>query len=182
MGVATMVPHRWTARRSGASLSKGQNRLGCQPQSARRHRFEKEADALHHEVCDLLKRALQIGRGIGWDRPETIRARLLVNDLRKRANGRGAPIPVHWFSELDLDFGVSDPGDVAEGIDDVLASLAKHGSHETIELWRLAARAYHTAKREDDACRCQSETAECLVAEAEAALSKRNSRCSPLTT
>src|SRR5262249_33006561 len=60
-------------------------------------RFEKEADALHREVRDLLRRALQIGRGIGWDKPETIRARLLVNDLRKRANGRGAPIPVHWF-------------------------------------------------------------------------------------
>jgi hypothetical protein len=137
-------------------------------------RFEKEADALHREVRDLLRRALQIGRGIGWDKPETIRARLLVNDLRKRANGRGAPIPVHWFSELDLDFGVSDPGEVAEGIDDVLEPLAKPGSHETIELWRLAARAYHMAKREDDARRCQSEAAECLVAEAEAA-SQQNS-------
>jgi hypothetical protein len=138
-------------------------------------RFEKEADALHHEVRDLLRRALQIGRGIGWDKPETIRARVLVNDLRKRANSRGAPIPVHWFSELDLDFAVSDPGEVAAGIDDVLKSLIESGSHETIDLWRLAARAYHLAKKDDDAHRCQSEAAERLVAEAEAALSKQNS-------
>src|SRR5580700_5419359 len=38
----------------------------------------------------------------------------------KRANGSGMLAPVCWFSCLDLDFGVSDPGEVAVGIDHVL--------------------------------------------------------------
>jgi hypothetical protein len=138
-------------------------------------RFEKKPDALHHEVRDLLRRALRIGRAIGWDKPEIMRARLLVSDLRKRANKRGAPVPVHWFSELDLDFGVSDSAEVAEGLDDVLKSLPQSASQQTIELWRLAARAYRLAKREGDTHRCQSGAAECLVAEAEAALARQNS-------
>ena len=139
-------------------------------------RFEKEESALHYKARNFLRRALQIGRAIGWDKPETIRARNMVTDLRQRANAYGAPIPIRWFSELDLDSGVSDPAIVAGGIDEVLKAIPEcTASHTVVDLWRLAARAYRAAKREDDAHRCQFEAAERLVAEAESALSKQNS-------
>jgi hypothetical protein len=111
---------------------------------------------------------LQIGRSIGWDKAETVAARLLVVQLRKRANGSGMSAPVHWFSRLDLDFGVSDPGEVAVGVDGVLNVMQGLESMPgLLDLWRLAARAYHLAKRDSAAYRCKTAAAECLVAEAE---------------
>jgi hypothetical protein len=133
-------------------------------------RFSKENDdgGLQYQVCNHLRRALQIGRSIGWDRAETMAARLLVAQLRKRANGVGMLVPVQWFSRLDLDFGVSDPAEVAAGIDDVLKTLQRHENmHALVNLWRLAARAYHLSKQDHDAYRCKAAAAECLVAEAE---------------
>lgn len=108
----------------------------------------------------------------GRDQAEMVAPRALVVQLRKGANGAGMPAPVHWFSKLDLDFGVSDPAEVAAGIEDVLKSLeAAAHSPVVIDLWRLVARAYRDAKKNDDAYRCQSMAAECLVAEAESAAS-----------
>jgi hypothetical protein len=84
--------------------------------------------------------------------------------------------PVLWFGELDLDFGVSDPAEVAAAIDDILAvPSADANSHVVVELWKLAARAYHLAKKDDDKWRCQSEAAERLVSDAEADLVRPNS-------
>ena len=139
-------------------------------------RFEKEGGALQHEARDYLRRALQIGRAIGWDRAETIAARDWVSQLRRRAIDRSALIQVHWFSELDLDFGVSDPSDVATGIEQVLDGVATEGgSHIVLELRRLAARAYHEAKDSESENRCRAQAAECLVAEAEQAFTKQGS-------
>jgi hypothetical protein len=63
--------------------------------------------ALEYEVRDHLRRALQLGRRIGWDKPATQAARDVAAELRKAANDAGTTPAVHWFSELDLDFGVS---------------------------------------------------------------------------
>jgi hypothetical protein len=131
---------------------------------------EDEDGGLQHDARDYLRRALQIGRAIGWEKAETVAARLLLIELRKRANGAGMPNPVYWFSSLDLDLSVSDPAEVAEGVDDVLQSL-QGDTNSVIDLWRLAARAHHLGRNNDDAHRCQSEAAECLVAEAERTLS-----------
>ena len=128
---------------------------------------ENEDGGLQHEACAHLRRALQIGRSIGWDKAETIAARLLVAQLRKRANGAGMPVPAHWFSRLDLDFGVSDPTEVAQGINDVVNALQGHENMALVDLWRLAAHGYHLAKKDDDAHRCKAAAAECLVAEAQ---------------
>jgi hypothetical protein len=135
-----------------------------------RWRFQEEDEdgGLQHETCAHLRRTLQIGRGIGWEKAETVAARLLLVELRKRANGAGTPVLIDWFSRLDLDFGVSDPADVAAGVDDVLEALhGQENMHAIGDLWRLAARAYHLAKRDDDAYRCKAAAAECLVAEAD---------------
>lgn len=139
-------------------------------------RFEKEGGALQHGARDYLQRALQIGRAIGRDKAETIAAREAVILLRKRATEIRALVPVLWFAELDLDFGVSDPTEVGGGIDEVLAAVpADASSHFVIALWRLGARAYHDAKRPEDKYRCQSKAAERLVADAEASLAGPNS-------
>ncbi len=138
--------------------------------------FEKEGGALHPPARDYLRRALQVGRAIGWDNVETIAATRLSFRFRKRATKMRALAPVLWFSELDLDFRVSDPAEVAAAIDDVLAvPSADANSHVVVELWKLAARAYHVAKKDDDKWRCQSEAAERLVSDAEADLVGPNS-------
>jgi len=130
---------------------------------------DEEPGALKSKARDYLRRALQIGRGIGWDKAETRAARELAIELRKAANAAGVLIPIYWFSELDLDFELSDPADVGTDLDMILQSLpAETDTHTKVDLWKLAARAYHDAKKTDDATRCQFEAAECLVAEAEA--------------
>lgn len=132
-------------------------------------RFETEGGVLHPPARDYLRRALQVGRAIGWDNVETIAAREAVILLRKRATESRALVPVLWYAELDLDFGVSDPAEVAAAIDEILAvPSADANSHVVVELWKLAARAYHLAKKDEDKFRCQSEAAECFVSDAEA--------------
>jgi hypothetical protein len=139
-------------------------------------RYNEEGGALAHDVRDYLRRALQIGRAIGWEKPETLAARKLAVELRERANYGRAPVPVYWFSELDLDFEVSDPAEVAASIDTVLKALPSEAdSHTAVDLWRLGARAYRLAKNDEEARRSQAEAAEGLVAEAEAALSGQHS-------
>ncbi len=131
--------------------------------------FSDELGALKRDARDYLLRALQIGRALGWEKPETIAARDLVKKLREQALVKGALVPIHWFSALDLDFGISDPGDVGACIHGILAAHSeKANPHAVVDLWRLAARAYHLAKKDDDKNRCLSEAAETLVTEAEA--------------
>jgi hypothetical protein len=124
---------------------------------------------LKHDACDLLRRALQIGKAVGWDKEEAIAARETLTELRARAVRTRQPIPSLWFSELDLDFGVSDPAAVGKDIEGLIGALsAEADSHTIVELWRLAARAYHFARRENDKNRCRAAAAERLVLIAEA--------------
>ena len=133
-------------------------------------RFQKELGALQYNVRDYLRRALQIGRAIGWDKPETIAAQEVVILLQKRAIEMRALVPVLWFCELDLDSRVSNPAEVAAGIDEMLRALPDGAnSHVVMDLWRLAGLGYHFAKKDDDKYRCQTEAAERLVSDAEAA-------------
>lgn len=131
-----------------------------------RYRFATEGGALHHSAEQYLRRALQIGRAIGWDKPIPLSARELTAELRKQAIERRALVPIQWFCGLDLDFAVSDPGQVASDLNDVLAALSTDAkSHVTVDLWRLTARAYHLAKLNDERDRCRAEAAECLASQ-----------------
>ena len=49
---------------------------------------------------------------------------------------------------------------------------ANANGHLVVDLWRLAAGAYHLAKREPDKQRCLAEAAERLVADAESAVAR----------
>jgi len=128
--------------------------------------FGHNDGALEFRAGDLLRRALHIGSAIGRGKPETVRARDAVIRLRGQAAMRRLPAPMIWFAELDLDFSASDPLPVAAGIEEVLAAGDVDFRART-SLWRLAARAYHTAKQDADAHRCLAEAAEAMVAEAE---------------
>jgi hypothetical protein len=138
--------------------------------------FTDGSGALDHGACELLRRALHIGRTIGWDKSETVRARETVVRLRERAIALRATVATIWFAELDLDFGVSDPVAVAAGIEEVLAAPANAEVHPLVSLWRLAARGYHVAKQDDDKHRCQAQAAEVMAAEAERILTGQGQR------
>ncbi len=132
------------------------------------YRFAAEGGALQHEARDYLGRALQIGRAVGWNKPETVLARELLRTLRQRALRLHASVPIYWFCDLDLDLAVSDPAEIGAGLDRVLAAAPTGESfHSRVELWRLAARAYHLAKKQEDKSRCLAEAAEQLVHEAQ---------------
>jgi hypothetical protein len=128
--------------------------------------FAHNDGALEFGARDLLRRALHIGWSIGWDKPETLRARAAVVRLREHAVTLRAAVPLIWFAELDLDFSVSDALLVATGIEEVLAAT-EADVHVRTSLWRLAARAYHVAKRDADKHRCLAQAAEAMVAEAD---------------
>ena len=128
--------------------------------------FAHNDGALEYGARDLLRRALYIGRAIGWDKPETLRARDAVVRLRAQAVTLRAAVPLIWFAELDLDFSLSDPLLVAGAIEEVLAATEANVDIRA-SLWRLAARAHHVAKRDVDKHRCLAQAAEAMVAEAD---------------
>jgi hypothetical protein len=132
------------------------------------HRFAIEDGALHHTSRDYLQRALLIGRSVGWEKPETVAARGLILKLREQAIDKRALVPIHWFCELSLNFSVSEPAEIGRSLDEVLAGVPPDtSSHIVVDLWRLAAQAYHSARNENDKNRCLTGAAERLVAEAQ---------------
>jgi hypothetical protein len=127
-------------------------------------RFDNEQGVLKHEACELLRRALSIARGRGLDPSAAAPPRELVADLRKSSFEQRLPIPALWFAHLDLDFGVSDPGEVGTGVESLVAELpAETDGHAVVNLWRLASRAFHLAKKDSDQHRSQAAAAEQLV-------------------
>ena len=123
--------------------------------------------ALEYRSCDLLRRALYIGRAIGSDKPEVIRARNAVVRIRKQAIKLRKVHAILWFAELDIELGISGSAAVAVEIEDILSEPADANVHLLISLWRLAARGYHLGKQNDDKYRCQIQAAETMSAEAE---------------
>jgi hypothetical protein len=136
-------------------------------------RYDDEVGILAHDVEEYLRRSLQIGRAIGWSKPETIAARDLAADIRQRAIKSRSLVPVHRYCSLDLDFKISNPGEVATSIETMLKCRTKEDQarendfHTVTDLWRLASRGYRIAKREEDASRCKVEAAEQLVSASE---------------
>ena len=134
----------------------------------KKDRLDRDDPLLGLTARDVLRRALSMGRPIGWDSDEVLAARALVPAIRARASKTSNPAPVHWFSEMDLDFGISNPAKIAAEIEAYLCTgIPESGSHMIVELWRLAARAHHYAKDDDGKYRCSTSAAEALVAESE---------------
>src|SRR6185312_9434940 len=128
-------------------------------------------EALGHDSIEILWRTLQIGRQIGWDKESTKIARTLLVNHRLRAVKEGAISEIRELSELDLNFGVSDPADVAADIEATVQKLSSSTDfHQRNWLWKLAAKGYHYGKQSDVAEHAWIEAAECLVALAESQL------------
>ncbi len=84
---------------------------------ALKFRFDNEPGALKYEARNLLRRSLSIARAMGLDETAASGPRAIVADLRARSLENPAPIPALWFGHLDLDFGVSDPGEIGKGVE-----------------------------------------------------------------
>jgi hypothetical protein len=126
--------------------------------------FEKGNGALTFRARDLLQRALLIGRAIGSEKAGPLAARQTAANLRTRSFEKLLPIPALWFGHLDLEFRISDPAELAREVEVMITHLQAGTDSDTIvDLWRLAARAYHLAKRTDDEHRSQCAAAEQLV-------------------
>lgn len=135
---------------------------------ALKDRLDRDDPLLGLTARDVLRRALSMGRPLGWDSDEVVAARELLSAIRARAVTSSNPVPVHWFFEMDLDFSISDPSVIAAEIEGYLTGdVPEPGSHMIVELWRLAARGHHYAKDEDGKNRCRTGAAEALVAESE---------------
>ncbi|HEV2570826.1 MAG TPA: hypothetical protein VGU72_03750 [Beijerinckiaceae bacterium] len=131
-------------------------------------RFGNQFDALSYEVCDLLRRALQISRAIGWEKPEAIAAREMVAELRGRAIQNGQINAVSLYSNLDLDFYVSDPTLVGKELEELISRSSDTIDQQScVDLWRLCARAYRYAKNSDRQHHANAATAEQLANMAE---------------
>ncbi|GGK34831.1 DUF7380 domain-containing protein [Salinarimonas ramus] len=131
-------------------------------------RLERSDPVLGLATRDALRRALTIGRAVGWNNDEVATCRDWVIAIRERALKDGNPVPVHWFFEMDLDFNISAPEDLAAEIEQFLTSRNDFANpHIVVELWRLAVRAYHIAKDDNGKYRCRTAAAEALVTEAE---------------
>ncbi|WP_245322165.1 hypothetical protein [Bradyrhizobium sp. LTSPM299] len=130
-----------------------------------RFRFDTDqTGALRHQARDLLKRALFIGRGTGMDKNGPSEAQKLVSDLRKRSVEKQQPRPAQMFGHLDLYFRISDAAQVGKDVETLITRLpVETDLHALVDLWRLAARAYHLAKLDNDKNRSQSAAAELLV-------------------
>jgi hypothetical protein len=129
----------------------------------------EDLGVLGHDVQEYVRRALQIGRAIGWDKPSTLAARKLAVDLRKLALQRRKPGPIYWFSYLDLDFDLSPSAAVSADLEAYLALTDRPDDvHNVVGLWRLATMGYHHARQEEDKVRCQVAAADRLEAEAKA--------------
>ncbi|WP_424940627.1 DUF7380 domain-containing protein [Aliiroseovarius sp. S253] len=113
---------------------------------------------------DTLRRALFVSRGIG--RPETEHEVIieLVKNCRIRSAAQPGQNFFRRFSELDLDWGASDPFAVGDLIVDVLKG-DRTGIEGNIdaELWILASRAYRMAKNDEKKLECQANAAESYV-------------------
>ena len=125
--------------------------------------------SLEPEVRDYLLRALTIGRVVGWEEPEVVGVRDQLNNFSKLAVMSKHLIPISWFFAVDLEFGVSEPAKIGSDLENILTELPVGSQNNSIVGgWRLAARAYHLAKANDDKSRCLKAAAEALVVEAEA--------------
>lgn len=122
----------------------------------------------HPHIRDCILRALRLARILGWSKSEAEEARACLLAIRDCAFSERANIAVLWYSNIDLDNGITEPLNIAVQVEKY---VDKHSSeldyNIAVDLWRLASRAFHYAKKEDDKLRCKVMAAEVMAANAE---------------
>ncbi len=124
-----------------------------------------EAGEHGHDVPRFLRRALQIGKAIGWEKDVVLKAREQVVALRKSSADPSKRFSHVRFATLDLDYKISDPAEIAAGAERLAATASGEDKHR---LLHLAARAHRAAKNQDGSNNCLLGAAEALVAVADA--------------
>ena len=120
------------------------------------------SDEHDDEIPGYLRRALQIGKAVGWNKDIVRIARELVSALRSAAAVTDNVFSFLRYAHLDLDYTISEPAMVANEAEKLsVATDDLDGKHR---LLHCAARAYRLAKKQADADRCLLHAAESLVA------------------
>lgn len=114
-----------------------------------------------------LRRALTIARAVGWDKAEAVKARNLLLELRQKAVAKKKLRGIRDVCEIDLNFGVSAPEDIARCVESTLSHPDLVDPNLRNFHWKLAAQGFHRAKLTEKANRCRMAAAECLVELAE---------------
>ena len=115
-----------------------------------------------NRVLALLRRALTMCRVL--KNPAELFRPLadMVIELRTEAISTKNTKRAYRLSQLDLDFTISEPAEVAQSFEAVING--EEDLHKRSEFWDLSARGYHMAKLEEDKWRCKVEAAEALIA------------------
>lgn len=124
-----------------------------------------KADEHGHQVPEFLRRALQIGKAIGWDKDVVLKARGHVAALRESSVDPARHFSHVRFAALDLDYQVSDPAKIAADAERLAATAIGENKHR---LLHLAARAHRAAKNHARRDACLLDAAEALVVVADA--------------
>lgn len=113
------------------------------------------------ETADHLRRAMQIGKGIGWDSSASLVARDLTAQLRATAAQDKRIGTFRRLATLDLDYAITDAIVVASEASELAAGVPDlHSRHA---LLHVAARANRRAGRQQEADARLLEAGECLV-------------------
>lgn len=134
-----------------------------------RRNAEGDTDEIHERrwSCpNLLRRAFDIGRRVGWDRPEVHRAKALLQQLRVSAHETGDEGVFRLCAELDLQQGISDPAEIGRLARDHSIKQEAAGNFLAAQTYlRLAENAFSEAKLEEEAAKCLVDLSECCYRE-----------------
>jgi hypothetical protein len=119
-------------------------------------RSDADAPFVDLTARDSIQRALSISRTLEKDNPCVLQANEMIIAQRACALKLRRFVPVHWFFEIDLRFGISSPNALAEELKSFLETgKGKRSDQNEANLWRLAARAYHLAGDEAGMHKCK---------------------------
>lgn len=123
---------------------------------------------LEQQSFEYLLRAMTIGHKLGSNGPKTDHVREKITALRLLAIASNEPLAALSYSELEFQYGISDPLEIAQGIDELLSlGDAYERFYISNKLYQLAAVIYRAAGKQDDEKRCRIAAAEMFVTRAE---------------
>ena len=127
-----------------------------------------EQGASSHSGCQMLRRSCQISKIIGWKDPEGSELKTLIQAVTTDALNRKDFRGYLNIGTLSLDFNIENPFTIAENAE-IMVSSGINDPYDARQLWKLAARGYRYAQKDEEFNRCMSNASECYVTMASAA-------------
>jgi hypothetical protein len=140
-------------------------------------RFKSGTDYTGHRAHGVLQRGLFLAsfKSVGTDTEEARRIREFTVSVFQHTCELDSESALHRFSELVFDFELCRAEDVGLAIERWIEKNGNVDEHGQVELYRLAARAYHRANKLEDRNRCKLAMVDTLVRMAEKSLTERQS-------